>query len=71
MVQRLDMHLRDLDELIVGKISEQHVARKGEIRTVNLQIKPGVGDRLVLITHGICEGGEIILARGVVGILQK
>ena len=71
MVQCLDMHVRDFHELIVGQIGEQHMARKGEIRAIQLQIQTSRYDGLIFFFHRVSQRGQISLARRVEIILQK
>ena len=71
VVQRLDMHGRDLNELVVAEISEQHMARERKVRTVELQIEAGTDNGLVFLLHRIGQRREIGLARGVVLVLQE
>ena len=44
VVQRLDMGLGDLDELVVGEVGEQHVPRQREVGAVELQVEAGGDD---------------------------
>ena len=71
VVQRLDMGLGDLDELVVGEVAEQHVPRQREVGAVELQVEAGGDDRAVFVPHGVGERGEIGLARRIEVVLQK
>ena len=71
VVQDFDVGRRDLAELGVGKILEQHVAREPEVRAVELQVEARREDSVVLGLHRVGEGLEVGLARGVVGVRKE
>jgi hypothetical protein len=71
VVQRLDMGGRDLHELLVGQVREQHVAAEREVGAIELQVEASGHDGLVFLLHRIGERGEIGLPRRVVIILQE
>jgi hypothetical protein len=62
---------RDLHEVIVRKVGEEHVARQREVGAIELQVETGGHDGLVFRLHRVGERGEVGVPRGVMLVLQE
>ncbi len=66
VVDRLDVHLRARDKLLVGDVLVHDVTPHGEVGRVDLEVQPGRDDRLVLGLHRVRERFEVLVPRAVV-----
>ena len=56
VVERLDADHREFPVILDRRFGVDHVPVLGDRRIVELQDKPGVDDRLVLLAHGVGAG---------------
>ena len=71
MIQRGNMAVRNRDKFIITEISKQHMTRQGKVRAVKLKVKTRINNRFIFCPHYLRQRVQIMLAAGVIIILQE
>src|SRR5216684_5083847 len=71
VVERLDVKPRLLAEILDAQMCVLDVPAHGEVRAVELQHEPGLGDALVFRPHRLGDGEEIGLVAGIMAVVEE